>query len=194
MAEMGVRDRMLVRDVMASPVITVDEGASIRDVAQLMTRHKLGCIIVTGGDGKPLGIITETDLVARVLAENTQSSGLTARDVMTSPLITVDPEETLSGAARRMSQLNIRRLVVIYKGNLVGIVTSKDILAITPELIAIIQERARIEGVGVEEVPEQPPLAGYCDQCTRWSDNLKEVDGNFLCEECRADLEAEYQT
>lgn len=192
MAAMGVRERMLIRDVMSSPVITVGEKASVNEVARLMEQQKLGCIIVTGGDEKPLGIITERDLVARVLAKNSRPSKMTAKEVMTSPLITIDPEETLSEAARRMSHLNIRRLGVVYRGNLVGIVSSKDILAVTPELIEIIQEKAKIEGAATEEIPEQPPLAGYCDQCGRWSDTLKEVEGNFLCEECQIERESAY--
>lgn len=192
MAAIGVRERMLIKDVMSSPVITVDEKATVNEVARLMEQHKLGCIIVTGKDEKPLGIITERDLVERVLAKNSKPSKMTAKEVMTSPLITIDPEETISEAARRMSRLNIRRLGVVYRGQLVGIVSSKDILAITPELIEIIQEKAKIEGAATEEIPEQPPLAGYCDQCGRWSDILKEVEGNFLCEECQIEREAAY--
>ena len=191
MAEIGVRERMLVKDVMSSPVITVNEDASVNEVSRLMEQHKIGCIIVTSKDGKPLGMITERDLVIRVLVKNAQPSKITAKEVMTLPLITVDPDETISEAARRMSQLNIRRLGIMYKGNLIGIVSSKDILAVTPELIEIIQERARIEGVAEEEV-QHPPLAGYCDQCGRWSDTIKEVEGTFLCEECRIELEVEY--
>jgi len=192
MAEIGIRARMLVKDIMTSPVITIDEDEPVNKAAQLMDQHNLGCIIVTSKQGKPLGIITERDLVARVLAKS-QPSTLTAKEVMSSPLITVDPDETLSEAARRMSQLNIRRLGVMYKGNLVGIISSKDILAITPELIEIIQERARIErDAVVEGAPEYPPLAGYCDRCGRWSDALREVEGSFLCDECQAELKAEY--
>ena len=187
-----MRTRVLVKDIMSSPVITIDENASIREVAQLMGQHNIECIIVTGRSGKPLGIITEKDLVAGVLAKDVVPSKLNAKEVMTSPLITVDPDETLSGAARRMSRLNIRRLGVMYKGNLVGIVSSRDILAITPELIEIIRERARIEVATVEEAPEHPPLAGYCDQCGQWSDTLREAEGNFLCEECRIERETEY--
>lgn len=194
MAEMGLRTRMLVKDIMSSPVITIDENTSVNRAAQLMEKHNLGCIIVTSKKGeKPLGIITERDLVTRVLAKNAKPSKLTAKEVMTSPLITVKPDETLSEAARRMSRLNIRRMGVVYKGNLVGVVSSKDILAITPELIEIIQERARIEGENaLREAPEYPPLAGYCDHCGQWSDTLKEADGRFLCEECRLELGVEY--
>ncbi|NIR87523.1 CBS domain-containing protein [Candidatus Bathyarchaeota archaeon] len=193
MAEMGIRTRMLVKDIMTSPVITIDEDAPADKAAQFMDKNKVGCIIVTSKKGKPLGIITERDLVTRILARNARPSKLTAKEVMTSPLITVDPDETLSEAARRMSRLSIRRLGVVYKGNLVGIVSSKDILAITPELIDIIQEKARIEGGNVaEEVAWNPPLAGYCDQCGQWSDELQEVEGNFLCEDCQTELRAEF--
>jgi len=193
MAEIGLRTRMLVRDVMSSPVITVDEDATVDKAAQLMAKGHIGCIIVTSKEEKPLGIITETDFVTRVLAKNIQPRKLTAKEVMTSPLITVDPDETLSETARRMSQLNIRRLGVMYKGKLVGIISSKDILAITPELIEIIQEKARIErGTAVEESSESTPMAGYCEHCGGWSDDLTEVEGNFLCEECRTELESEY--
>lgn len=193
MAEMGIRTRMLVKDIMTSPVITIGEDASVNEAAQLMDKNKVGCIIVTTEKGKPLGIITERDLVTRVLAKNARSSKLTVKEVMTSPLITVDPDETLSEAARRMSRLGIRRLGVIYKGNLVGIVSSKDILAITPELIELMQEKARIEqGTAVEETPWHPPLAGYCDQCGQWSDDLQEIEGHFICEDCRTELRSRY--
>jgi len=194
MAEMGIRTQMLVKDIMSSPVITIDEDATVDKAAQLMAEHNLGCVIITSKKGeKPLGIITERDLVTRVLAKNAKASKLTAKDVMTTPLITVDPDETLSEAARRMSRLNIRRMGVIYKGNLVGIVSSKDILAITPELIEIMQEKARLEGeAAVREVREHPPLAGYCDQCGQWADDLQEIEGRFICEECRIEHSSEY--
>ena len=193
MSEIGLRPKMLVKDVMTSPVITIDESESTYKAAQLMEQNDVGCIIVTSKEGKPLGIITERDLITRVLAKNTMPSRVEAKKVMTSPLITVDPDETLSEAARRMSRLNVRRLGVMYKGNLVGLISSKDILAVTPELLEIIQERARIEegGRAIEEAPEHRPLAGYCDRCGRWSDTLEETEGSFLCEECKIEMTGE---
>ena len=193
MAEMGIRAKMFVKDVMSSPTITIDEEASVHNVAQRMEKYKVGGVIVTGKQGKPLGIITERDLIIRVLAKSSRPSKLNAKQVMTSPLITVNPDETLSEAARRMSRLNIRRLGVMYKGNLAGVITSKDILAITPELIAIIQEQARIQGeTAIEEAPKYSPLTGHCDRCGRWSDTLEEVEGSFLCVECKAEFGAKY--
>jgi signal-transduction protein with cAMP-binding, CBS, and nucleotidyltransferase domain len=107
--------------------------------------------------------------------------------------MTIEPDEMISEAARRMNRLNVRRLGVIYKGQLIGLVSSKDILSVMPELLETIQEHAIIEGENMAEeaTEESTPLAGYCDRCGGWSDDLKEVDGEILCEDCRAELESE---
>ena len=189
MAEIGLRTRMLVKDVMSSPVVTVPENTPVDKTAQLMSDGGLGCIIVTSKDGKALGIITESDLVTRVLAKNIRPSKLPAKEVMSTPLITVDPDEILTETARRMSKLGVRRMGVIYKANLVGIISSKDILAITPELIENMQEKARIERETEvdEDRSESTPLAGDCERCGSWSENLDEIEGTYLCEECQMD-------
>jgi len=190
---MGLRtSRMLVRDAMSSPVVTIIEDEPANKVAELMEKHGLGCVIVTSKEGNPIGIITERDLVLRVLAKNISPDSMKAKEVMTSPLMTIEPDVTINEAARRMSRLNIRRLGVIYKGQIIGLISSKDILSVMPELIETIQEKALIEGENrAQEATEEEttPLAGYCDNCESWSDDLKEVNGDFLCEECRAELE-----
>ena len=191
MSDIGLRSKMLVKDIMSSPVITTDEDATANRAAQLMDKNGIGCIVVTSKDGKPLGIITEKDLVSRVLANNIKPDSLKAREVMTSPLITIEPSEKINEAARRMSRLNIRRLGVMYKEQLVGILSSKDVLAVMPELIEMTQEKALLEGENMIEKAEMEstPLAGYCDACGIWSDSLREANGDFLCEDCRAELE-----
>jgi len=191
MSEIGLRTRMVVKDVMSSPVVTLDDNATSNKVANLMDKNELGCVIVTNKTGQPVGIITERDLVIRVLAKNLKPDAVKAKEIMTSPLVTIEPEATISEAARRMSRLNIRRLGVIYKGNLVGVVSSKDILGVMPELIEIIQERTRIEDAAEEETAEteETPISGYCDRCGVFSENLRDVNGQNLCEDCRIELE-----
>jgi len=191
MSEIGLRTRMVVKDVMSSPVVTLGEDATSNKVANIMNENDLGCVIVTSKTGKPVGIITERDLVIRVLAKNLKPDAIKVKEIMTAPLVTIEPEATISEAARRMSRLNIRRLGVVYKGNLVGLVSSKDILGVMPELIEIIQERTRIEGAAEAEETEEEekPLSGYCDRCGVYSENLKDVNGQNLCEDCRIELE-----
>jgi signal-transduction protein with cAMP-binding, CBS, and nucleotidyltransferase domain len=194
MSEIGLRTRMLVKDVMTSPVVTIEEEASAHKVAELMFENKVGCVIVVDKAGNAIGIVTERDLVVRVLAKNLVPSNTKAKDFMTSPLVTVKPEAMVNDAARMMSKQDIRRLGVIYKGKLVGLVSSKDILDVMPELLELIQERTRIEGAGGLEATEgieEAPLSGYCDRCGVYSENLKDVNGQNLCEDCRVEVEGE---
>ena len=191
MSDIGLRTRMLVKDVMSSPVVTLEEDETSNKVANLMEENELGCVILTK-NGKPVGIITERDLVIRVLAKNIAPDTVKAKEIMTAPLLTIQPEATISEAARRMSRLNIRRLGVVYKGSLVGLLSSKDILGVMPELIEIIQEKARIEEAAEVEKnfeTDETPLSGYCDRCGVFSENLKDVNGQNLCEDCRIELE-----
>lgn len=191
MAEIGLRTKMLVRDIMSSPVITTTEGESVEKVAKLMKAQRLGSIIVTDKEDRPIGVITERDLVTRVLSENKLPSDLKAKEVMSSPLVTIKPDETLSNVARQMSRLNMRRFGVVYKGELVGVVSSKDVLAITPELLDTIQEKVRIES-GEAAPEENSPMAGHCDRCGQWSNRLREIEGEFQCEDCRSQERDKY--
>jgi CBS domain-containing protein len=193
MSEIGLRTKMLVKDVMSSPVFTIDEEEVANNAAAMMEKDDLGCVIVSNKAGKSIGIITERDLVIRVVAKNLMPDTMKAKDIMTTPLVTIEPDATISDAARRMTRLDIRRLGVMYKGNMVGIISSKDILGVMPELIEIMQERVRIEGAESSEDSgeEEAPLSGYCDRCNIYSENLKERDGQNICDDCRIELEQE---
>ncbi len=194
MSEIGLRTKMLVKDAMSSPVVSLDEEAPSNKIANIMDKNDLGCVIIINKAGKPIGIITERDLVLRVLTKNLKPDTVKAKDIMTSPLVTIEPDATISDAARRMSRLDIRRLGVLYKGNLVGVISSKDILGVMPELIEIIQEKTRIESASSSEETEgaeETPLSGYCDRCGVYSENLKDVNGQSLCEDCRIEVEQE---
>jgi signal-transduction protein with cAMP-binding, CBS, and nucleotidyltransferase domain len=156
-----------------------------------MQKNDFGCVIITNSTGKSIGIITERDLVIRVLAPNLKPDMVKAKEIMTTPLVTIEPDATITDAARRMNRLDVRRLGVIYKGNLVGIISSKDVLGVMPELVETILEHSRIEGEDRNEEVEEVPLSGYCDRCNAYSESLKERDGQNICDECRVELEQE---
>jgi CBS domain-containing protein len=191
MSEIGLRTKMLVKDIMSSPVVTLNENEASNKAAVVMDKNDLGSVIVTNKAGKSIGIITERDLVIRVLAKNLKPDTVKAKEIMTTPLVTIEPDATITEAARQMNRLDIRRLGVIYKGNLVGIISSKDILGVMPELIETIQEKSRIEDVNRTEETEETPVSGYCDRCNIYSDSLKERNGQNICDECRIELEQE---
>jgi CBS domain-containing protein len=191
MSEIGLRTKMFVRDVMSNPVITMDENEASNKAAVSMDMNDVGAVIVTNKAGKSIGIITERDLVIRVIAKNLKPDTVKAKEIMTTPLVTIEPEATITDAARRMNRLNIRRLGVIYKGNLLGIISSKDILGVMPELIETMLEKSRIEGEARTEETEDVPLSGYCERCDTYNESLKERNGQNICDECRVELEQE---
>ena len=180
--------RMVVREAMSSPVITVSEDSDISEVARLMKEHNLGAIVVNSKSGEPVGIVTERDIVTRVVAEGNKTKGMKSKDVMSSPLRVVKAETPLTEAMRTMDKLNIRRLGVTYKGQLVGVISQKDIIRIIPTIMEIVRETSKITSA-INDF--SPSTIGHCDRCESYSRNLRLVDGEFLCEDCRADEKEE---
>ncbi len=181
-----------VKDVMVSPVIIVEKDDSLKKVAELMSEHNLGSIVVVDEEGEPVGIITERDAVERVMTKDLIPSKVKAQEVMSYPLILVKPETKIIEAAEKMRKHKVRRLIVMDRSRMVGIVSSRDIVSIMPELIEIISERAKISmETRTEGGPESSSVAGYCEVCEAWSDNLSEADGKLICEDCKVELESE---
>lgn len=176
-----------VKEVMSSPVITVLEGDTIEAVAKLMGKNKVGSIIVIDNNGRPIGLITERDIVFRVAGKNLLSNQVAAKSIMSSPLITVNPRTDLKKAAKMMQMHDIRRLIVMDDGKMVGFVSDADIVAITPALVEIISEKVRIRQVS--KLSSGFNTIGHCERCDQWSISLLPVEGLFICEECRIELD-----
>ncbi len=171
---------------MSRPPITAKESDTAMSAAKLMAKHDVGCIIIVDKTGKPAGIITERDIVDRVASKNLVPSDVKVTDAMSKPIIGVPPTTRVNEAAKQMNQSKIRRLAVIDGGKLVGILTMKDILEVTPAMMDLISEKSRISGL--ESPRSRTSLAGYCDECEAWSENLVQKEGVFLCQECARDV------
>lgn len=116
-----------VGKVMSKGVLAVELNTNTKDCARVMAKKGVSCAVITEG-GTAVGIVTERDLVSKVLAESVDSKKVLVRDIMSTPLITISPEASLKNAAELMSQYRIRRLVVVDSaGALSGIVTAGDI-------------------------------------------------------------------
>lgn len=113
-----------VKDFMAKGVLTIDSQKTVVEAAELMCLKEVGDIIVTEGE-MPRGIVTERDFVRRVIARrrplDTKISG-----IMSMPLITIEPNASLNEAARKMVNNRIRRLPVMERNKLVGIIVVSD--------------------------------------------------------------------
>jgi len=114
------------REVMTSPVITVQSEVSVMDAIEVMVQEEIGSVVVLD-DGEPVGILTRRDIMNRVVKANLPLSQTRVKEVMFKPLITINPGEPITTAVRRMQQLEVTRLVVMEKGQLRGILTQTDI-------------------------------------------------------------------
>lgn len=117
----------MVKDILSSPVITVNSETNTKDTALLMTKKKIGSIVVVEQD-QPVGIVTERDFLERVIAPCKDPSKTKIRDIMSAPLITITKETLILDAIRKMRKHDIRRLVVMDGDILIGIVSDRDIL------------------------------------------------------------------
>jgi len=115
-----------VKDIMTKSVITIDVNRSVFDAAQLMTAKGVGCLVVTD-NVVPVGIVTERDFVRRIVAQ-CASLDTKVSEIMTKPIVTVDPDVSIKEAARLMSSNKIRRLPVLKQNKLVGIVVATDLV------------------------------------------------------------------
>jgi CBS domain-containing protein len=176
---------VLVKEAMKANPVTIKPNTSVREAAQIMKKRRIGnCIVV---EDKPVGIITESDIIKKVVAEDLKASEVSVGEIMKTPLIVVDPYVDIEEAMKTMSKCNIRRLPVIENGELIGIITHKDILRLSPMLLEISREWSGIVGVDESYLKKQV-FSGKCEDCSTLSTNLRNIDGRLLCEDCVDEL------
>ena len=118
-----------VSEVMSKSILTLDKSTSLQEAAEHMKKLNVGCVIVTDSNN-PIGIITERDFVTKIAAEG-RPLFTEIKEVMSSPLITIDPEETIWEASELMKEKLIHKLPVKKNDEIVGIITTTDIVKIS---------------------------------------------------------------
>ncbi len=109
------------------PVPTVPPTTSIIKVASIMANQNIGAVVVTK-DSEVIGIVTERDIISRVVSAKRELNDVVAQEIMTTPVITIDYNRSLADALKIMKDNNIRRLVVVKKGRFFGLVTERRVL------------------------------------------------------------------
>ena len=130
-----------VEDVMVREVITIDENVTAKEAADVMNKFEIGCLIAVK-KGKAVGIITERDLLKRVVAEVKDANKTKVKDIMSSPLVVVEPNTELEEAVKLMFQMKIKKLPVVDGKRLVGLVSLTDIARFQPQMIKILKQLA----------------------------------------------------
>ncbi len=172
-----------VKEIMKEHVITVAPDVTADAAAKVMTNNRIGSVVLVKA-GKPVGIFTTEDITS-VVAKGLNPKKTRVSQFARGKFITVEPEDDILRITKLMVKSGVKRLPVVKKGKLVGIVTDKELLTTSPELIDILSEKlkARIERVAspAEEI------SGICEGCEDYSDELRNIAGRWLCSECRED-------
>ena len=129
-----------LEDVMVGKVITVDIGATVEEAVKIMNRHEIGCLIVVNGKDRPVGIVTERDMLKRVLVRLKDPRKTRISKIMSTPLFFGTPHMDVEVAAKLMMRKKIKKLPVVENGNLVGLVTLTDLARVQPEMIRILKK------------------------------------------------------
>lgn len=173
-----------VKDLMTSNLISVDTQDSIMEAARLMNEKGIASVLVRSGEDFS-GMITDRDIVSRVVSKGADPSKVRVIEVMSSPLIGISENATIEEAAKKMRDNHVRRLVVEMNDHKVGIIAESDIIRVTPELHFLIRERSKLEAGLTPTVPQEVVLAGFCEECGNYSPRLRNINGRWLDEECR---------
>jgi len=130
-----------VEDLMTREIITVDENATVKEAAEIMDKNEISCLIALK-EGRAIGIITERDLLKRIIVEAKNPEKTTVGKVMSSPLEVVAVGTDLEKALRLMFLKKIKKLPVVDKDSLLGLVSLTDIARCQPALITLLKSLA----------------------------------------------------
>lgn len=123
------------RDIMSSKVVTIESSVSATEIAKIMDKNKVSSIIITK-DQLPIGIVTERDLVSKIIAQNKKPSEVKTIDITTSPLVIVSPFTPTDEVAQKMLDKKIRRVVVMNSDQALGIITVTDFVKHLHDMLA----------------------------------------------------------
>jgi len=133
--QMSATEEVAVREIMR-PVIDVKEDTLVSEALELMTQRKVGYLLVKKSEDAFLdataGIVTETDMLQKVLSKRLNPKKITVKDIMTTPIITVDSKTSVDEAIKLMLKKNIKRFPIEEKGKIIGVVIDRDIVRSVP--------------------------------------------------------------
>lgn len=174
-----------VGDVMSKGIITVNPSDNVKKACEIMSKHDLSGLTVMKG-GKLAGMLTQGDLVP-MIANGQDPTKVKVKSIMGTKLAKIDPAADISQAAKLMVSKKVKRLPVLKKGKLVGVITQADIVRISPSVYDLIFEKAKIDTGTLLE--EEIGLSGECEECGNYSEELRNVNGTLVCQECYEDIE-----
>jgi len=130
---------LLVKEVMTTNVKTARPFSTVKDVVQKMNKFGIGSVVVVEED-RPVGIITERDIMRNIAEQFFDLSLVKVKDIMSTQLVTISGDVSVEEAARLMASRKIKKLPVVEDEKLVGIVTSMDVMRANPKIVGLLEE------------------------------------------------------
>jgi len=172
-----------VRELMTMHLISMDATETVIEAAKLMDENDISSVLIKR-QGDFVGILTDRDIITRVMSKGLDARMVRVSEVMSSPLKTIGKDASVEEAAKKMAEHNIRRLVVEHDQQKIGIIAESDIIRVDSELHFLIRERSKLEAKTTPKEPKRVTLAGYCEECGNYSVKLKKISGQWLDEDC----------
>ncbi|MEK6984336.1 MAG: CBS domain-containing protein [Nanoarchaeota archaeon] len=172
-----------VHDCMTTKPISVSPDASLEDCAKVMAKNHVGALVIKDNNLSK-GLITEQDIVRKVLAKGTNPLTKKVKDFMEKKLMTIDPNDDIYDALIKMRDSNIRHLPVIDKGNMIGLLTLKDVLKIEPQLFELLVEKFELREETRKPINRVISNEAICQGCGAYVEDVKKIKGSLLCERC----------
>ncbi|MEM4267833.1 MAG: CBS domain-containing protein [Candidatus Woesearchaeota archaeon] len=144
-----------IKGIMQTNLVTLEEEEKVITAAKIMAKKSISCIIVVKGK-KPIGIITERDLLKKLVVEGKDPTKTLVKEVMSKPVVTVPPESDFVPTGELMKRKGVRRFPVVDdNGNLIGLVTQTDILEGIIRLVKHLDWKLVTMKISVEEYIEK---------------------------------------
>lgn len=182
---------------MVQEVVKGAMNLNVMEAAKLMRKHDVDNVVVLN-NGEPVGIVTERDIISKLVSKDIKPSTVKLKDIMTTPLITASTNDRLSEIARKMAAARIRRIPVIDSGELVGVVADVTVISVSSEMNSIMAELIEInagrETFGIESEDDGRGMGqGICEKCGSFSYFVEIHGGLMVCESCKEEMEMEME-
>lgn len=175
-----------VYDCMTTKPVSVSSDASLEECAKVMAQNHVGALVIKDNH-QSKGLITEQDIVRKVLAAGMNPLAKKVKEFMETKLITTSPNDDIYDALIKMRDSNIRHLPVVDKGKMVGLLTLKDVLKIEPQLFELLVEKFELREETRKPINRIIANEGICQACGAYAEDIKKVKGSLLCERCVAE-------
>ncbi|MBN1786456.1 MAG: CBS domain-containing protein [Candidatus Methanofastidiosa archaeon] len=166
--------KILIEDIMNNDILIMGPDDSLVKAVKKMQEKNSDYVLVSN-DRYPEGIVTERDVITKVLSVGLKPDKVKLKDIMKSPVMTIEKKLDVKVAWESISESKIKRLIVTESEKAVGVITAFDILSVAPELFEA-------------EEGQNNPEGGFCEFCGSYFPSLNMVEGKYVCDSCKDQL------